>query len=157
RRSLARDCRNFCPSPPSCVPALPPPPTAASSAAAKPATSDDLSRNRCSALCPVVVLMLSTTYRRFILTPCCILRRLMNSRAYRVNPGNSALDRKSASSERITSAASILYCGSTYWPKAIFNPARAESRLAPSHWYHFACGCAFKSAVSWLASVGDTT
>ena len=48
--------------------------------------------------------------------------------------------RKSASSERMTSACSKRYCASTYSPNASFAPARALSRLAGSHWCHFADG-----------------
>ena len=98
--------------------------------------------------------MLSATYNRLIALSA-ILRRLANERASRKKLGLLPLHRKSASSERITSASSNLYCGSRTSPKAICAPARALSRFTASHWCHRACGNAFSTAFIWLAKVGE--
>ena len=67
-----------------------------------------------------------------------IRRRDANARACRSPP--LPAQRKSASSERMTSAFSIAYCASTYSPNASRLPSRALWRPNGSHCTHFACG-----------------
>ena len=71
---------------------------------------------------------------------CCRLRaRRRDAYARACVSAPLPVHRKSASSDRMTSAFSIEYFGSTYSPKASRLPSRTLWRPNGSHWTHFAC------------------
>jgi len=139
-------------------------PSARASSRTNDSISLGLSGSRWSAIAPAVVGIDSTAYTRLsrsgatpslacLCSPTRTFRRRAASFAIRTPVGPDP--NPSASRNRTTSAASSLYRGVTYRPKASRPPLWALSRLTGSYWTHLACGSTCRSSPMRAARVGE--